>query len=108
MWRLGLAVADGELTLPSGKEFAWLNWEFIPAGVPWWDPVKEIRGAAMGVAAGFTSPQRVCREAGTDFETNIREIAEAQRIAQREGVDLVFADSSAFAPEIAVEAGNAN
>lgn len=103
IWRLGLAVADGEIALPSGRDFDWLNWEFVPAGVPWWDPVKEVRGQAMAVAAAFTSPQRVCRETGTDFETNVREIAEAQRIAEREGVDLVFADSSAFAPEITVE-----
>jgi len=99
-WRTGLLLVDGDLTLPSGKDFDWLKWEWVPDGVPWWDPVKEVRGAAMGVAAGFTSPQRVCKETGTDFETNIREIAEAQRIAQEAGVTITYADSTAFRPEI--------
>ena len=90
IWRLGLAVADGDVTLPSGRDFNWLNWEFVPAGVPWWDPVKEVNGNRLAVASGFTSPQRVCREVGTDFETNIRERAEAERIATDAGVTLDF------------------
>lgn len=105
-WRLGLAVADGELKLPSGKEFNWLDWEFVHAGVPFWDPAKEYRGAAMAVAGAFSSPQRICREIGTDFETNVLEIEQAQKFAVDHGVNLKYADSSAFGPEIVVEAGN--
>ena len=89
-WRIGLAIEDGEITLPSGKDFRWLNWEFVPAGVPWWDPVKEVTGNRLAVASGFTSPQRVCREVGTDLETNIREIADARRIAHEAGIELDF------------------
>lgn len=103
-WRIGLAIIDGELQLPSGKDFNWLWWDFVPAGVPWWDAVKEVRGQAMAVAAGFTSPQRACREAGTDFETNINEIAAAQEYAKSKGVDLVYADSTAFGPSLEVAA----
>lgn len=103
-WRFGLAVEDGDLELPSGKDFAFLKWEFVPGGVPWWDPAKEARGQAMGIAMGSTSPQRVCREIGTNFEQNIDEIAEAMKYAESKGVPLTFADSTAFAPEINVEA----
>lgn len=106
-WRLGLDVEDGELELPSGKDFDYLRWEFIPNGIPFWDTAKENRGAAMGVAAGFTSPQRVCHESGTTFEENIDAIAQAMDYAAAardgKGVPLVFADSSAFAPEITVK-----
>jgi capsid protein len=108
-WRVWVAIEDGELQLPSGKGIEWIvanGFEYVPGGVPWWDPTKEVRGAAMSVAAGFTSPQRVCRETGTSFEQNIREIAAAQKFAEDEGVKLVYADSSAFAPEITVGAGN--
>ena len=105
-WRLSLDVADGELELPSGKDFSYLQYEFIPDEMPWWDTAKESRGASMAVAAGFTSPQRVCRENGTDFEANIDEIAAAMDYAEQarggKGVPLVFADSTAFNPEIAV------
>ncbi len=110
LWRLGVAVADGELQLPRGKDFSFLNWEFVPVGVPWWDAAKEVRGQAMAVAAGFTSPQRACREAGTRFEENIDEIAAAKAYAESKGVSLTYADSTAFAPsmEINGEAGGDN
>lgn len=101
-WVIGLAVADGTIRLPRSMEFADIYYEHVPAGVPWWDPAKEARGQSMGIAMGVTSPQRVCREVGTDFETNIDEIAQAMEYAKSKGVDLVYADSTAFAPEITV------
>ena len=99
-WQLGLAVADGSLKLPRGMQFNDLKFEWVADGVPWWDPVKEARGQAMAIAMGATSPQRVCKEIGTDFETNIDEISEAMKYARSKNVELVFADSTAFNPEI--------
>lgn len=104
---IGMAVADGTIRLPAGMNYEDIYYEHVPAGVPWWDPAKEARGQAMGVAMGVTSPQRVCRELGTDFETNIDEIAKAMAYAKERGVDLKYADSSAFAPEVSVQ-GTAN
>ncbi len=101
-WRVGLGIADRELVLPSGKDFSWLKWEFVPGGVPWWDPVKEVRGQAMAIAAGLSSPQRACREVGTVFEENVDQIADAQAYAKSKGVSLTYADSSAFAPAITI------
>lgn len=101
-WRMGLAVADGELELPSGKDFDFLKFDFVNAGLPWFDPAKEARGQAMGIAMGATSPQRVCRETGTDYYENIDQIAEALAYAESKGVPLTFADSTAFAPELTV------
>jgi capsid protein len=104
-WRLALAVEDGSLELPRGKGLEFLAYEYVPRGTAWWNPVQEVKGAAMAIAAGLSSPQRECRESGSDFEENIREIAAAQAYAKEQGVDLVYADSSAFAPSITVEAG---
>lgn len=89
-WRLGLAIADGDLILPPGMTFDQLNWLWVPDGVPWWDPQKEATGQGMSVGAGFTTPQRVCRENGTDFFENVDAIAEAQAYAKEKGVKLVF------------------
>ena len=100
-----MAVADGELELPNGRDFDFLKWEWVPDGVPWWDGVKEARGAAMAIAMGLSSPQRECKLSGTDFETNMRETSEAMEIAGEYGVPLKFADSTAFNPEITVGAG---
>lgn len=105
-WRAGLAVEDGSLELPSGKDFDFLSWEYVPGGVEWWDSAKEARGAAMAIAMGASSPQRVCKEKNTNFYRNIDETAEAIQYAKAKEVPLSFGDSSAFAPEIKVEVGN--
>jgi capsid protein len=87
-WRIGLAVFDGDLTLPSGMQFEDIKWNWQEAGVPWWDPSKEVRGHTAAIAAGLDSPQRVCRETGTDFYENVDAIADAIQYAKSKGVNL--------------------
>lgn len=89
-WRLGLAVADGELVLPGGMEFDALRWEWIPDGVPFWDTVKETNGARMAVESGFDNPQDVCRRIGTDYRRNIDAIRAAKEYAEANGVAVAF------------------
>jgi capsid protein len=100
-WRMNIGVADGDLELPSGKGLDFINYEFVPAGVPPWDSVKETRGSAMQIACGFSSPQREARLIDTDFEQNILETEAALKFAADHNVPLHYADVSAFAPEIA-------
>lgn len=89
-WRLGLWVEDGELQLPSGMLFEDLEWCWIPDGVPWWDPAKEVTGNAMAIAAGLDNYQNVCRASGTDFHENIDANAEAIAYAKSKGVTLTL------------------
>lgn len=105
-WRLGIALEDGEISLPSGREFDFVKFEFIEGGVPYWKPIDEARGSAMQIAMGLQSPRRAARELGRDFETIIRETAEDVAFAEAAGVALKFADSTAFNPEITVGAVN--
>lgn len=107
-WRLGLAVADGELILPAGMAFDDLTWEWVPDGVPWWDPVKEVTGHRAAVEAGFTSPQRVCKETGTDLETNLRERAEAERMAAELGLTLSYSSMAQAPTSPTIEEGTDN
>lgn len=101
-WALGIAILQGEIQLPAGMLFEDIAYEWVPDGVPWWDSAKEVRGQAMAIAAGLSSPQKACIEAGTNFEENIDEIAAAREYATGKGVELVYADSSAFKPEISI------
>lgn len=87
-WRLGLAIADGELELPAGLTFADVTWEWVPDGVPWWDPLKEVNGHRAAIAAGLSDYQTVCRAAGTDFYDNIDRRAEQETYARERGVTL--------------------
>lgn len=108
-WRLNIGVADGDLELPSGKELNYVTdngYDFAPTGVPWWDKAKEVRGAAMAIAAGLSSPQRECREGGTVFEQNVLEIAQANEFCRDNGVTLTYADAAAFAPELVMGGQN--
>jgi len=90
-WRLSLAVLDGEISLPRGVSIERLRFDWVPAGVPWWNPAQEAKGHLMLLGAGLDTPQRICRETGTDFYENIDAIAEAIDYARRRGVDLSFA-----------------
>lgn len=87
-WRLGLAVMDGDLKLPKGMKVADLNWEWVPAGTPPVDPVKEITADVAEINAGLSSPQRKCRERGDDFFQVIDERAVAEKYARGKGVIL--------------------
>lgn len=102
-WRMAIGVADGDLELPAGKDLDFLAYEFVPAGVPPWDSVKETRGSAMSIACGLSSPQREARLVDTDFEQNILETEAALQFAHDHNVPLNFADVTAFQPEINVE-----
>lgn len=88
-WRLGLAIADGTIEIPKRMDFRHIKWEWVPDGVPWWDPAKDVAGHGMAIAAGLDNPQRVCRQSGTDFYENIDLIAQANEYARAKGVVLV-------------------
>lgn len=77
LWRLAQAVLEGELALPRGMTVGDVPFEWIPAGIPWWDRSKEITGALKAIAAGLDNPQRVAREHGLEFKENVDRIAEA-------------------------------
>lgn len=84
VWRIGLWMLDDEVKLPRGMTtLADVDWEWIPTGMPWWDPAKEIRGNLMAIGAALDTPQRICKESGTgDFYDNVDQIADAVAYAK--------------------------
>lgn len=93
-WRIGMAIADGDLILPRGVDFTQLSWEWVPDGVPWWDPAKEVAGHSAAIAAGLDNPQRVCRSIGTDYYENIDLIAAGNQYAKERGVQIILPGTS--------------
>jgi capsid protein len=65
-WRLGMAVAQGELVLPASIAWQDLNWQWVPAGLPWWKPLEEVKAYVEAIGAGLTSTPRACLERGDD------------------------------------------
>jgi len=92
VWRLRSWIIEGRLTLPGGMSLRQLPFEWVPRGMPWWDPAKEIKGDLLAISAGLDNPQRICKERGRgEFEDNIKQIAKAQAVAAEHGVEVSFA-----------------
>lgn len=107
-WRLGWAVIDDELQLPSGMEATELKWNWIPNGTAFWDQSKEVPGSVAAIRAGYDNPQRVCRQVyGTDFYENIDLTAEAIAYATGKGVALDFAPDPTLAAQANADAEQA-
>jgi capsid protein len=99
VWRLRLWIESGDLQLPAGTTLSDLEFEWVPLGMPWWDPAKEIKGELMAMGAGLDNPQRICRARGTDFYKNVDETAAAMEYAAAAGVPLSFALPPESPPE---------
>lgn len=89
-WRTQIAVRAG-LRIPPALSLAKPWWEWVPEGMPWWDPAKEIKGDTAAIAGGFSTPQRVVRErGGGDFFKNIDDTARAIEYARSKGLTLSY------------------
>jgi capsid protein len=85
LWRLMLWIMDGDLVLPRGMSIGDLAWEWVPMGMPWWDPAKEIRGEVMAISGGLDNPQRITKERGRgDFYDNVRQTIRAIKFTQEQ------------------------
>lgn len=84
VWRIGLAIIDGELELPKsvGESIEDINFEWIARGIPWVDPLKDIKADDAAVKLRITSRQRVSkRRYGEDWFEVMDELdAEEERI----------------------------
>jgi capsid protein len=105
-WRVKLWVLDGALKLPKGMTVDTVPFEWVPGGMPFWDPSKEMRGNLQAISAGLDNPQRITKESGLgDFYDNCRQIAKAQKFARDLGLTLSF---DAGPPEVQVVSTEGN
>lgn len=101
-WQLRLAVMRGELVLPGGMSVDQLLYacSFIPDGVPWWDPSKEIRADVMAIAAGLRTRTEIRRERyGDDWHDVIDELADEEQYILEKRVTITEAGPGVFNPE---------
>ena len=92
LWRLILAVLDGELTIPKGMQLSDLAWAWNHRGFPWFDPNKELTGDLAAIQAGFDTPQRITQKrGGGDWYANIEQTGKALKFAKEQKVAVSFA-----------------
>ena len=100
MWHtrieLQAAVLSGEIVLPAGEtvDSVLEQCTWVPIGLPWWNPSKQIEGDAAAVRHGFTDPFKVCAENGTDYEENLKARKRAEDLAREYGVEVEWAKKS--------------
>lgn len=88
-WRLGLAIAKGELRLPAGMPFDQLKWEWVHTGVPWFNPLQDIQASALAVAEGFTTRTQVVKETfGREWTEVIDQLEREQDYAKSHNVTI--------------------
>ena len=98
LWRLQLAIAEGQVQLPAGMTIGNLRWEWNPDGVQWWDKEAEIRGDAAAIAGGFEDWETVVKSrTGGDIYQHIDTIARVQDYAKAKGVSLTLAYNTVVA-----------
>jgi capsid protein len=89
-WQYARWILDKQLTLPRGMSVEQLRFEWVPLGMPWWDPGKELTGDMKACAAGFDSPQRVAKERGRgDIFDNIEDTIEVLKYARDRGEEVL-------------------
>ncbi|WP_197532287.1 phage portal protein [Symmachiella macrocystis] len=87
-WRVRLWIADGVLELPAGWLASDLRWEWMAAGLPWVDPLKEANADIAAVNAGLKTRTEVLRRRGRDFRATVDELAAENKYLKTAGVGL--------------------
>ena len=86
-WRLALWIEDGVLSLPAGRSLADMRWEWIPAGLAWWDPAKEIRGDIEAINAGLRTRSEIRAEKyGDDWIDVVDQLAREREALEERGL----------------------
>jgi len=104
-WRLRAFVQDGVLELPADIPVERLRWEWIPRGIPWIDPLKEVNADVQAIGAALSSRTRVLRRQGLDFGSLARELAAENKVLDELGLPTRVTPANVQIDEIAPEKG---
>lgn len=91
-WRLHLALADGELP---GLKPSDLRWLWVPRGLPWIDPLKEVLANKEAIAAGLDTRTRILREQNREFKDVVAELKAEAELLRDAGLPLTTDPSNA-------------
>jgi capsid protein len=101
-WRINLWIQDGVLPNVSLSD---LNWDWVPAGMPWIDPLKEINADIAAIGACLSSRTRRLREQGIDFYEVVDELAAEEAYLKKKGLASTLTQTD---PELLGVAANAS
>ncbi len=93
-WALTEAIAEGWLAAPGFFDdpmirAAWLGCDWIGAGAPQIDPLKEAKAASEWNALGIWSLQDIAAQQGKDHDRTHRQLVREKKARERDGLVVV-------------------
>jgi capsid protein len=97
-WRLKVGQLKGEINLPADFDCDPKNWKWIPTGIQYWDPAKEVKADTAALEAGLTTRSQIRAERyGDSWDDDVYPIMQAE-----------FEKMKAVTPEPIQQQGNQN
>ena len=88
VWKIGQWIGEGVLEMPRGYRLDDLHWDWIPSGMPWWDPSKEIDGDIKAIQSKLRTRSEIRRERfGDDWRDVVRKLKEEEAFLLEQGFD---------------------
>jgi len=102
-WKLATWVDRGLLKLPAGLKLRDLKYEWVHAGLPWWNPQQEVNADIQALAGALTSRQRVTKERGEDWYEILDELAAEQKALAERGLPTDLKPAHVLVQDVAGE-----
>jgi len=93
-WKIQQWISTGVLRLPRGWRLPRVKYEWIPDGIPWFDPSKELRADIDAINAGLKTHAEIRRERyGDDWYQVAEALAKEQQYKEELGLTSSAAPS---------------
>ena len=87
-WKIQQWISTGVLRLPRGWRMPRVKYEWIPDGIPWFDPSKELRADIDAINAGLKTHAEIRRERyGDDWYQVAEALAKEQQFKEEIGLN---------------------
>lgn len=86
-WRLQMFIDDGELpSFPLNDR----SFEWVPVGLSWIDPLKEIQGYLAALSAGLESRTDILKQQGRDIRDVAAKLAAEKELFEKLGIPVAI------------------
>lgn len=100
-WWLNQWIAEGVISLPRGvASVGDLNWQWVPAGVPWFNPEQEIQADVLAIENKIRTRSEIRKERyGDDWRDVVLKLREEEDFLRENGFNPQPAEAPANADQ---------
>lgn len=98
-WWVNQWIAEGVISLPRGvASVGELNWQWVPAGVPWFNPEQEIQADVLAIENKIRTRSEIRKERyGDDWRDVVLKLREEEDFLRENGFNQLQAEAPANA-----------